>query len=464
MGSQSIGQLSSSKPIEGASSQALCLQFNGSRVILSKEGYFSSVLATVNNNNSENMGDGYDFDLIVIGGGSGGLAAAKEAVKYGKSVALCDFVKPSPAGTTWGLGGTCVNVGCIPKKLMHQAALLGQAMHDAPHFGWSNALENQTHDWSTMVEAIQEHIQSLNWGYKTTLQQKEVTYFNAFAKFIDEHHILLTNKNNEESTVSAKDFIIAVGGRPRYLDIEGVQHCISSDDLFSLPKSPGKTLVVGGSYVALECAGFLAGLGFQTVVMARSILLRGFDQQMANMVGAVLESHDVVIERGWMPISVEVMENDEDMFLVKARNRESNEVLEDIYNTVILAVGRDPCTKDLGLENAGVEINLSNDRILTDESERSISVPNIYAIGDVAEGRPELTPVAIEAGIRLARRLYAGATQLTDYMWIATTVFTPLEYGCVGFSEEDAIEKFGADDIEVYHLSAQPLEFKLPSR
>merc|ERR1719494_1520176 len=174
----------------------------------------------------------FDYDIVVIGGGSGGLSASKEAARLGKKVAVLDFVKPSPAGTTWGLGGTCVNVGCIPKKLMHQAALLGEANKDAKSFGWEVAPAQ--HNWQNMVQEVQNHIGALNWGYRVALREKNVT---------------------------ASKFILATGGRPKYPNIPGAEFGISSDDLFSLPHSPGKVLLVGASYIALECAGFCAALG-----------------------------------------------------------------------------------------------------------------------------------------------------------------------------------------------------------
>jgi thioredoxin/glutathione reductase (selenoprotein) len=410
----------------------------------------------------------YDYDLLVIGGGSGGLAAAKRAAKLGKRVALCDFVKPSPVGTTWGLGGTCVNVGCIPKKLMHQAALLGQGIEDSSFYGWGTGGSELSHDWEKMVTGIQEYIQSLNWGYKVTLQKDEVDYFNAFAQFIDPHTVLLEDDKKEEPwTVTAEHVIIAVGGRPRYLNIPGGrpgEFCITSDDIFSLPYNPGKVLLVGGSYVALECAGFLAGIGLDVTVMVRSILLRGFDQQVAEMIGDCLERHGIRLLRETVPIQIEeVSGGTPPQLLVSYQNVSTQEVGDEVFNTIVLAVGRDPCTADLQLGSAGVEINPENEKILTDEKEQT-NVRNIFAIGDVAEGRPELTPAAIQAGKYLVDRLYGDSNELVDYINVPTTVFTPLEYGCIGYSEENAIDVFGADNIEVYHLTSQPLEFTLPAR
>jgi thioredoxin reductase (NADPH) len=189
-------------------------------------------------------------------------------------VACLDFVKPSPAGTTWGLGGTCVNVGCIPKKLMHQAGILGESFSDAKEYGWKIASEG--HDWGKMVQAIGDHIGSLNFGYRTALRDNNVTYLNAYGAFVDPHTITATKKNGKVETLTADKFVIAVGGRPSYLDAPGAKECcITSDDIFSLQEAPGKTLCVGASYISLETAGFLTALGFDTTVAIRSIPLRG---------------------------------------------------------------------------------------------------------------------------------------------------------------------------------------------
>ncbi|XP_021961025.1 thioredoxin reductase 1, cytoplasmic isoform X1 [Folsomia candida] len=407
----------------------------------------------------------YDYDLIVIGGGSGGLAASKEAAKLGKKVAVCDFVKPTPVGTTWGLGGTCVNVGCIPKKLMHQSALLGTALDDSRAFGWNIPEDGKAHDWPAMVEAIQNYIASLNWGYRVALKDAKVTYLNEFAEFVNDRTINTTNKKGKTQQVTAQNFIVAVGGRPRYPDIPGaLEFGITSDDLFSLPHNPGKTLCIGASYIALECAGFLAGVGIESTVMVRSILLRGFDQQISGMIGEHMSEHGVKFLNGWVPTSiVKLEEGTPPRLLVTAKESDGQGTMELEVNTVVFAIGRDPCTKDLHLDAAGVKLSSKSGKIYTNDSDQS-NVNHIYAIGDVAESRPELTPVAIQSGVLLARRLFGGSQVLTDYINVPTTVFTPLEYGCIGISEEDAINKYGGDDIEVYHTNFQPLECTLPKR
>ncbi|XP_075810279.1 thioredoxin reductase 1, cytoplasmic isoform X1 [Microtus pennsylvanicus] len=415
-------------------------------------------------NDSEDPPESYDFDLIIIGGGSGGLAAAKEAAKFDKKVLVLDFVTPTPLGTRWGLGGTCVNVGCIPKKLMHQAALLGQALKDSRNYGWK-VEDTVKHDWEKMTESVQNHIGSLNWGYRVALREKKVVYENAYGKFIGPHRIKATNNKGKEKVYSAERFLIATGERPRYLGIPGdKEYCISSDDLFSLPYCPGKTLVVGASYVALECAGFLAGIGLDVTVMVRSILLRGFDQDMANKIGEHMEEHGIKFIRQFVPIKVEQIEaGTPGRLRVTAKSTTSEETIEDEFNTVLLAVGRDSCTRTIGLETVGVKINEKTGKIpVTDEEQTN--VPYIYAIGDILEGKLELTPVAIQAGRLLAQRLYGGSTVKCDYENVPTTVFTPLEYGCCGLPEEKAIEKFGEENIEVYHSFFWPLEWTVPSR
>uniref|UniRef100_A0A8C2M8P0 Thioredoxin reductase 1, cytoplasmic n=3 Tax=Muroidea TaxID=337687 RepID=A0A8C2M8P0_CRIGR len=415
-------------------------------------------------NGSEGRPEFYDFDLIIIGGGSGGLAAAKEAAKFDKKVLVLDFVTPTPLGTRWGLGGTCVNVGCIPKKLMHQAALLGQALKDSRNYGWK-VEDTVKHDWEKMTESVQNHIGSLNWGYRVALREKKVYYENAYGKFIGSHKIKAKNNKGKEKIYSAERFLIATGERPRYLGIPGdKEYCISSDDLFSLPYCPGKTLVVGASYVALECAGFLAGIGLDVTVMVRSILLRGFDRDMANKIGEHMEEHGIKFIRQFVPIKVEQIEaGTPGRLRVTAQSTNSEETMQGEFNTVLLAVGRDACTRTIGLETVGVKINEKTGKIpVTDEEQTN--VPYIYAIGDILEGKLELTPVAIQAGRLLAQRLYGGSTVKCDYDNVPTTVFTPLEYGCCGLSEEKAVEKFGEENIEVYHSFFWPLEWTVPSR
>uniref|UniRef100_A0A674MLA5 Thioredoxin reductase 2 n=1 Tax=Takifugu rubripes TaxID=31033 RepID=A0A674MLA5_TAKRU len=388
---------------------------------------------------TRNLTGKYDYDLVVIGGGSGGLACSKEAALVGQKVAVLDYVEPSVKGTKWGLGGTCVNVGCIPKKLMHQAALLGTAVKDAKKYGWQIP-EPIFHDWY-----ISFFLFSRSAGLLLpSNERKEEMIGN-----LHQNHIYL---------------LIATGGRPKYpTNIPGaMEHGITSDDIFWLRKSPGKTIIVlNSSDVALECAGFLTGIGLDTTVMVRSIALRGFDQQMAVLVTDYMEAYGTKFAWKCIPKKVEKLTSG--ALQVTWMEINTSKEYQDTYDCILWAVGRAPETKLLGLDKLGVQINKETGKIIVRPDE-STSVPNIYAFGDIAEGRPELTPTAIKAGKLLAHRLAGRSSELMNYHSVATTVFTPLEYGCVGLSEEEAEKRHGKDGIEVYHAFYKPLEFTVAER
>lgn len=403
----------------------------------------------------------YMYDLLVLGGGSGGLAAAKEAVGLGAKVAVLDFVTPSPRGSVWGLGGTCVNVGCIPKKLMHQAALLGEAIHEAKSYGWQ--LPDPTtikHDWETLKTAVQNHIKGANWVTRVELRTKKIDYFNALGYFTDPHTITGVQKNGQTKTLTAKNILIAVGGRPKYPDIPGaLEYGITSDDIFSLEHAPGKTLVVGAGYIGLECAGFLNGLGYDTTLMVRSIVLRGFDQQMAQIVAEAMETRGVHFIHQAKP---KKLEKQADGRLLVDWVDKDGQVHQDVYDTVLFAIGRKPLTEELKPENAGIKVVGDTGKI--DVIDEQTNIPHIYAVGDVLHKKPELTPVAIHAGRLLAKRLFGNSTEQMDYVNVATTVFSPMEYGCVGLSEEAAIAIHGEEHVEAYHAYYKPTEFSIPQK
>ncbi|KAK1792451.1 hypothetical protein P4O66_012089, partial [Electrophorus voltai] len=422
--------------------------------------------------------------------------------------------------TAWGLGGTCVNVGCIPKKLMHQAALLGVAMDDAGKFGWSIP-GPVSHDWSTLAQAVQNYVKSLNWGHRVQLQNRKVKYFNTRGSLLDRHTVRGLDAKGTEMTLTARNIVIATGGRPRYpTHVPGAREFgITSDDLFWLKESPGKTcvsrlliwlpgsvllvfrhvvvhlcssdlfrssqswLVVGASYVGLECAGLLAGIGLDASVMVRSVALRGFDQQMARLVTGHMEACGTRFHWGCVPTSIEKLPSG--LLQVKwteVRSDLERVEREDTFSSVLWAIGerevgrerwgeevavdkmgRVPETTGLNLPQVGVQLHPDTGKIVVATDERT-TVSNVYAIGDVAEGRPELTPTAVKAGKLLARRLAGQSNQLMDYHSVPTTVFTPLEYGCVGLSEESAESRYGKDNIEVYHAFYKPLEFTIAER
>mmetsp|Transcript_4022 Transcript_4022/g.11845 ORF Transcript_4022/g.11845 Transcript_4022/m.11845 type:complete len:607 (+) Transcript_4022:172-1992(+) len=398
---------------------------------------------------------GFDYDVVVIGGGSGGLACSKEMAKLGAKVAVLDFVKPSPAGSTWGLGGTCVNVGCIPKKLMHTASIIGETIKDdAAAFGW--AVDQKAHDWTSMREKIQNYVKSLNFKYRVALREAGISYLNKLGEFVGKNTLKLTDKKGKTSEITAARFVVAVGGRPNRLQIPGGEHAVDSDDVFSLEKAPGRVLCVGAGYIALECGGFTAGLGYPTTCMVRSILLRGFDRECVGKIQTHLEHHGVSLQVGVTPTKIE-KDPATGVLTVHGSDGSANQ-----YDTVLVATGRKADTTGLGLSTvpgAAEDVVASGKVACVDE--QLPHAPHVYAVGDVIDGRPELTPVAIEAGLRLARRLFGGASERMDYENVATTVFTPLEYGAIGLSEDDAIEALGKDNVESYISEFAPLEYAL---
>lgn len=349
------------------------------------------------------------------------------------------------------------------KKLMHQAALLGEAVNDSMKYGWA-VEETYKHNWNILRDAIQDHIGSLNFAYRVQLREKNVTYVNAYAKFIGPHQIEAVNKKGKVTTHTSSKYLLAPGLRPNYLDCPGAkEYCITSDDLFALKHCPGKTLLVGASYISLECAGFLKAFGLDVTVMVRSILLRGFDRQMADLIGSYMENHGIrFIKESQVKMVEQVEPGEPGRLLVTYANNAGKQNSEE-FNTVVLAIGRQALTHDLNLDVVGVKTNSKNGKIICDEKENS-NIPYIHAVGDIVDGKPELTPVAIQAGILLVRRLFGNGTVLCDYNNIPTTVFTPLEYGCIGLTEEKAIESYGAEDIEVYHTNYVPLEFTVAQR
>jgi len=399
----------------------------------------------------------YDYDLIVIGGGSGGLATAKKAAEHlpANRVCVLDYIVPSPLGSTWGLGGTCVNVGCIPKKLMHTASIHHENNHVARNFGINS--ENVSVNWETLRSNVQAHVKKINKGQESSLRSENVVYENALGTFTDPHTVALNygpgNEGANKSITAAK-IVVAVGGRPNTLAIPGGEHCLTSDDIFQKEASPGKICVVGAGYVALEIAGFMVGLGFDVTILVRSMLLRGFDREVVDRIQTYMTRHGTKFVVGVNPTKIE---QNGAKFAVSYGPTDGPETTEE-FDTVLQGIGRSPVTGGLGLEAVGVEMDRKG-QIITDKFECT-NVSHIYAIGDVCVDKPELTPVAVQAGKMLADRLFSNSVFLMDYDTIATTVFTPIEYGAIGFSEEDAEKQFPGD-CEVYINEFAPLEWTL---
>eukprot|EP00461_Guttulinopsis_vulgaris_P010300 UN10375 len=321
---------------------------------------------------------------------------------------------------------------------MHYSGLVGAVLHhDAAKFGWKSASgeTHYKHDWEQLVETVQNHVHASNFAYRGGLRSAKVEYINALASFKDANTLQYKLKGQDKELV-ADHILIATGGRPVIPDdVKGAREfAITSDDIFSRDTPPGKTLVVGASYIALECAGFLTELGYDTTVAVRSILLRGFDRDCANKIEQIMRCNGTKFLNK-LPKEIQKLDNGK-LNVIFADDSTGE------YDTVLYATGRYADTRLLGLENAGVT-TLENGKFIVNDNEQT-NIPNIYAVGDILQGRPELTPVAIRTGELLVRRLFAGKTQKMNWDMIPTTVFTPVEYGCCGLSEEDAIKAYGA--------------------
>lgn len=442
------------------------------RSILSAPANASAEDWSVNIDSEFTKDHGYDYDLVVIGGGSGGLACSKEAVNLGAKVAVLDFVKPSPHGSKWGLGGTCVNVGCIPKKLMHQAGLLGEASKDAKGFGWTST-KGGAHSWETLRENVQDHIKGLNFGYRVQLREKGVTYMNKLGRFTGPHNMEVTDSKGRKQNISAARFVIATGGRPTPLNFPGAEHAITSDDIFMREKPPGKTCVIGAGYVALECAGFITSLNSgnpenSVTVLCRSVPLRTFDQDTVKYITDFMKHQGTNIVEGVLPQLIE--QQPDGRFRVTYGGKDHPEVT-DVFDTVLQAVGRTPDLAGLelsALHDNGIKLDDRSGKIIC--TNEQTSVPYVYAIGDVVHDSPELTPVAILAGKLLARRLFGDSSHVAAasgedlticYKNIPTAVFTPLELGTVGLTEKEAQEMYGEDAIDSYISGFTPLEWTI---
>ncbi len=368
----------------------------------------------------------YDFDLFVIGGGSGGVRCARIAATLGAKVGVAEE-------RFWG--GTCVNVGCVPKKLMVMAAEYGNAAADARGFGWS-ATDAQ-HDWSALIEAKDREIGRLNGIYVKLLEGVGVKVFEARATFVDDHTLMVGGRR-----VTAERIVIAAGGRPSAPEFAGAEHCIISDDAFFLPERPNRVALLGGGYIAVEFAGIFAGLGCEVhLIMRQDLPLRGFDEDLREALAQALSQNGVHLHVGSAASSV-TEENG-----VKTVHLASGESIQ--ADLVFAALGRSAHTKGLGLEHAGVLTDIRG-AIVVDETSAT-NVPHIFAIGDVTD-RLNLTPVAIAEGHSLAEALYGKGPRVWDLDRVATAVFSIPPIATVGLTEQQAASR-GRADIYVSHFT-----------
>ncbi|TAM11752.1 MAG: glutathione-disulfide reductase [Nevskiaceae bacterium] len=369
-----------------------------------------------------------DFDLVVLGGGSGGIATARRAARYGAKVALIE------AGR---LGGTCVNVGCVPKKVMWHAAQLADALRDAPEYGFtavSDAIRS-VHNWALLVERRNAYVERLNGIYARNLENSHVALLHGHGRLCGAHQVAVG-----ERRLRAGRILVATGGRPARLEIPGGERAIDSDGFFALAQCPQQVVVVGAGYIAVELAGVLQALGAQVALVVRGTrLLRHFDTMLGDALAEACKASGITLHFEAQPAAIEAHGGQLAVVLKQGGTL--------VADQVISAVGRTPNTADSGLETAGVALDTKG-RIVVDEWQET-SVAGIAALGDVT-GQLDLTPVAIAAGRRWADRVFGGqAGRKMDYENVPSVVFSHPPIGSVGLSEAAARERFGAA-VRVY--------------
>jgi len=372
------------------------------------------------------------YDLLVIGGGSGGIATANRAASYGARVALIENDR---------LGGTCVNRGCVPKKIMWYASAYAEAFHEAQDYGFSHS--DISFDWNKLVTRREAYIRRLNDIYQSGLDKNKVDVIHGSGSFIDAQTVAV-----DSARYTAEHILIATGGYPNVPHIEGAELGITSDGFFELTEQPKNVAVIGAGYIAVELAGMLKGLGSAVqLLVRRDTPLRNFDHTISKALVEAITAQGINLVTQATP--VRVSKDGQSLTIELADKRQLTGI-----DTVIWAIGRRPASQSLGLDKAGVHTN-QHGFIITNEYQET-KVKGIYAVGDIT-GRAALTPVAIAAGRRLADRLFNHQQEAKlDYDTIPTVVFSHPPIGTVGLSEEQAREQYG-DAIKVYLSSFTPL-------
>lgn len=392
-----------------------------------------------------------EYDLVVIGGGSGGVRASRISAGHGAKVALLEGQLKHGAPNYSAIGGTCVNVGCVPKKLMVFAGRYPFEVAEAAGYGWKGATAG-TFDWDTFMEAKNTEITRLNNIYDGMLGNAGVDVIEGYGKFLSKNEVEVSMADGTKKVLTAKNVLVAVGGWPFLPKIPGIEHTITSNEIFYLEKQPKRIVIVGGGFIALEFATIMDGLGSDVTLMYRGdLFLRGFDNDMReHLKEEMLTNSDIDIQFNTDPS--EIIKNDDGSFTITTADGKTVEC-----DAVMYATGRNAKTEKLGLESAGVE-TVKGGFISVDEYSKS-NVDNIYAVGDVTD-RIALTPVALMEGHRLADTLFGGMDRKCDHEYVASTVFTTPEIGTVGYTEEEAAEKF--KDIAIYKSRFRAMKHSFP--
>lgn len=377
----------------------------------------------------------YDFDLFVIGAGSGGVRAARFAAGFGARVAVAE---------SRYLGGTCVNVGCVPKKLLVYGAHFADDIEQASGFGWT--VEDAQFDWGTLIANKNREIERLNGIYRNLLVNSGVTLLQGHARITGAHEVEVDGQRH-----TAERILIAVGGWPQIPDIPGKELAISSNEAFYLKELPRRVLVVGGGYIAVEFAGIFQGLGASTTLLYRKeLFLRGFDGSVRMHLKEELEKRGLDLQ---FNSDIQRIDKQADGSL-KATLKDGRELVADC---VFYATGRRPMLDNLGLENTGVELDEKG--FIRVDDQYQTTAPSILAIGDVI-GRVQLTPVALAEGMAVARRLFKPEQyRPVDYQNIPTAVFSQPAIGTVGLTEEQALE--AGHQVQIFESRFRPMKLTL---
>jgi glutathione reductase (NADPH) len=381
------------------------------------------------------------FDYLVIGGGSGGIASARRAAAYGAKVALVESGR---------LGGTCVNVGCVPKKIMWNAATIAEHMHDASGYGFG--APDVKLEWSTLKRGRDAHVTRLNGIYRQNLERDRITCIDGLARFADAHTVYV-----DERALAADHVLVATGSRPQVPDVPGSEHGITSDGFFALEKQPKRVAIVGAGYIAVEIAGIFAALGSDVTLVARGEhLLQKFDDLLRKGLRAEVDAAGIHVVPCVPVARVEREDGGTIALCTKSGERHGG------FDCLLWATGRVANVEKLGLESAGIRVD-AHANIVVDEFQNT-SAKGVYAVGDVT-GKAMLTPVAIAAGRKLADRLFGKvADARLDYENIPTVVFTHPPIGTIGLTEEDARQKHGHANVKVYTTTFSNLYHAVTTR
>ena len=381
----------------------------------------------------------FDYDLFVIGAGSGGLAASKRAASYGARVAIAEHDL---------VGGTCVIRGCVPKKLMVYASQFSRAYQDAQGYGWSKVYPK--FDWATLVRSVDQEVRRLSGLHISFLEKSNVTLLQGTARFVDEHTIAI-----DDRIFTAEKILIAVGGEATKPNIPGIEHAITSREIFLLPMQPKRFAVVGGGYIGTEFAGVLNGLGSEVFqIYRKERILRGFDEEIRQAVEEGMQKHGIQFLLNTDVERIEKVPAGVRLILKGAK------VSEFVVDAVLYATGRLPHLEPLALDQAGIKTEKG--AIVVNEWSQT-SQPHIFAVGDCTD-RVNLTPVAIAEGRAFADTQYGNNPHHISYENIATAVFSQPEACTVGLTEQQAIDQYGEGAIKIYRTRFRPMVYTLPNR